>query len=552
MGATAGGGAAGNVRGIRLLNPPPTPVEHGSGWVHPTGQLERMLRANQAHLASLRFEVGDRPATEVARDARAHLLTTSRRYVAEYQDGLEDFPLRDDTPIVMAGHQPELFHPGVWFKNFVISEVARRQSALAIHLITDPDLSRSSSIRVPTGSIECPEVATLAFDDSLPAMPFEAREIQDITTFRTFGLRTADAIRPLVPRPLVEILWPMAVTAARHRRNLGQVVSQARHRLEHAWGLRTLEVPLSRICSGTAFHRFLLHVLMEISRFQEVFHAELSAYRQVFRVRSHTHPAPSLRRQGTAYETPFWIWSRDEPVRRPLWVDWSKDSLRLRGENPRGGLQDLTLSLDNGSGQVADCLRQLEQQTQDDIQIRPRALMTTMFARLFLCDLFIHGVGGGKYDRLTDRLIEQFFGVRPPEFAWATATFRLPTAEVAGARLPARLPWRERWYHPERHLASPPGAVETEPAILISLKRSLIASRPTEGPKKDWHDRLERVNLQLRQFVPGLRDGVHCEADDLPGTDRHETFLRSREHPYCLFSEDILRPKLLDLAANSA
>ena len=43
-------------------------------------------------------------------------------------------------------------------------------------------------------------------------------------------------------------------------------------------------------------------------------------------------------------------------------------------------------------------------------KIRTRALTTTMFARLFLADLFIHGIGGGIYDELTDRIIERYYG----------------------------------------------------------------------------------------------------------------------------------------------
>ena len=34
--------------------------------------------------------------------------------------------------------------------------------------------------------------------------------------------------------------------------------------------------------------------------------------------------------------------------------------------------------------------------------IAPKALALTLFARMFVCDLFIHGVGGGRYDRVTD------------------------------------------------------------------------------------------------------------------------------------------------------
>src|SRR5438270_9519718 len=58
--------------------------------------------------------------------------------------------------------------------------------------------------------------------------------------------------------------------------------------------------------------------------------------------------------------------------------------------------------------------------------LRPRALITTMYARLVLSDLFIHGIGGAKYDELTDLIIRRFFGIEPPAYVTATATFRLP------------------------------------------------------------------------------------------------------------------------------
>src|SRR5207248_7394239 len=60
------------------------------------------------------------------------------------------------------------------------------------------------------------------------------------------------------------------------------------------------------------------------------------------------------------------------------------------------------------------------------IKLRPRALITTMYARLVLSDLFIHGIGGAKYDELTDLIIRRFFSIEPPGYITATATFRLP------------------------------------------------------------------------------------------------------------------------------
>ena len=49
-----------------------------------------------------------------------------------------------------------------------------------------------------------------------------------------------------------------------------------------------------------------------------------------------------------------------------------------------------------------------------DVQsLRPRALTLTLFARVCLGDFFIHGIGGGKYDEVTDAIIRDYFGIEP-------------------------------------------------------------------------------------------------------------------------------------------
>jgi hypothetical protein len=51
-----------------------------------------------------------------------------------------------------------------------------------------------------------------------------------------------------------------------------------------------------------------------------------------------------------------------------------------------------------------------------------------MFLRLFVVDQFVHGIGGGQYDQITDRIIASHFGLEPPRFAVATGTMYLPEA----------------------------------------------------------------------------------------------------------------------------
>ena len=78
-----------------------------------------------------------------------------------------------------------------------------------------------------------------------------------------------------------------------------------------------------------------------------------------------------------------------------------------------------------------------------------------MFARLVLSDIFIHGIGGAKYDQLTDAIVRRFFGVEPWEYLVATATLKLPLPrhsieEADMARIDQML--RELRYHPELYV----------------------------------------------------------------------------------------------------
>src|SRR5207244_11160094 len=58
-------------------------------------------------------------------------------------------------------------------------------------------------------------------------------------------------------------------------------------------------------------------------------------------------------------------------------------------------------------------------------QLRPRALTLTLFARVCLGDFFIHGIGGGKYDEVTDVIIRDYFGLDPPAYQVLSATLHL-------------------------------------------------------------------------------------------------------------------------------
>ncbi len=508
----------------------PAPID-GIAWIARNIQTRRLQQA----------DLGGHALADLAAEARTRMLAAAIGYTAEYRDVSSCRVADKQAPVVMVGHQPELVHPGVWFKNFVLSELARRVDGVAVHLLCDNDHVRATSLRVPTGPVARPRLVSIPFDQAGHMVAYEHRMVQDHDLFRAFGRRVAETIEPLVHDPLIRAWWPSAVEAMEAGAPLGAAVARARHVLEGRWGLNTLEVPLGQLCGQMPFQYLAAHLLHHCAWFLQVHNDCLAAYRQVNRVRSHAHPVPDLAQLGEAIETPFWLWTRDDLIRRPAWINRPGRNAELTDRHS----VVIPLGLDP-DGDLESTVQRLQNAERQGIYLRPRALMTTMFARLLLSDLFIHGIGGAKYDELTDALVRRFFGIEPPAFLVATLTAMLPIhrQDVVPADL-RRIDdlLRELRYHPECHVDVLP---ETE--RLIERKRNLVNAAPPTMDRRQRHQELEQVNANLRRFLEMRRDGLLRQRRDLQVALRSTAILASREYAFCLFPERNLRPRLLDLA----
>ena len=116
---------------------------------------------------------------ELQRQARNELTKIALAYSSQYLSNCDIAPTANQ-PIVMSGHQPELYHAGVWYKNFVLSTLAERTGAIAINLVVDSDLCARHSIRFP--DLDATPICTrwAAVDKPAAAVAFEQRSIQDL------------------------------------------------------------------------------------------------------------------------------------------------------------------------------------------------------------------------------------------------------------------------------------------------------------------------------------------------------------------------------------
>jgi hypothetical protein len=529
------------------------PREDRSALVDPPFAAARdVIAENVERRLHSDYDFQGRSFADLCAQARAELLAAARRWTDAYRR--VDLPSEDPAGLVLlAGHQPELFHPGVWFKNFALGELARRHGAAAVNLVIDSDTTKHLALRVPGGTATGPRVKLVPLDQSEPLVPYEERQIVDGRTFAEFGPRAAEWIAPLVRDPLVREYWPMVLERARHTRKLGYCLAQARHQLEGRWGLQTLEVPQSWVCACESFAWLVAHLVAEAPRFREVYNQAAREYRAAHGIRNAAHPVPDLAAEGPWTEVPFWVWTTGEPQRRRLFV---RQAGRETVLSDRRGLE-CALPLAPGADAGAAVARLVEL-ARRGVKIRSRALVTTLWARLVLGDLFLHGIGGAKYDQVTDRLIERFFGLRAPTIMVLSATLLLPIQRrqaVAGQANDVRRQLRDLTYHPERFLGdllAPDNAGGDELWSLLAAKQQWVRTPQTpENAHSRWRA-FCRINAALQPYVEHHRRQLVQTQSQTAADLRAEAILAWREYGSCLYPEELLHEFLEALLPRQA
>jgi len=504
-----------------------------------------LFASNRDRLDHWEYDFQGRPASRLRPYVRAQALERARTFLA---DAGADAPLPssgpDDAPprLVGPGHQPGRFHPGGWVKNFAAARIARQVGAAALNLIVDNDIPKSAALKVPRDLGGDLRIERVPFDEWAGEVPYEDLSVQDEALFESFAGRARETLGGAIDDPVLDEFWPKAVGLRDRTSKLGLRFALARHGVEASLGVRNAEVPLSVLCETEGFLWFASHLLAHLPRFQDVHNDALRRYRALYHIRSRHHPVPALGRQDDWLEAPFWVWRATEPRRRPLLVRQLRRTMQLRIGGEDEPLAEIPLAPDR---EACCAVEQLLTLPERGVRLRTRALTTTMFARYLLGDLFLHGIGGAKYDELGDAVSGRFFGIEPPGYMTLSMTLWLGLDSDASA--PARLAaaareLRDLTYNPDRHLADP---AEPVAARWIEAKhRAVAAPAETEGEKLERFRSIRRCNEALQPFVADRRAAVEAERQALLASVHRNGVARSREYASVLHSRRKLRRAL--------
>lgn len=490
------------------------PERSGDVLLLPSGiDLIELGRANRRRLDEVSVRIAGVPLRDVRARARDEITRLATRYTTALGGGHPDTGAGD--LLLATGHQPVIAHPGIWVKYLLLDRLARHGHA-AIAGIVDTDTMEALRVEVPVRRGLFLERRTEMLRRDEPDVPFEAQPPVSQQEWDRF-IAALDPHLATLTAPEIRAQWESFRNAPRPDAGSLPAFISALRRLKEG-PRRFLEVPVSVVSETEAFRLLVLAIVRDSDRFAEIHNRQLVDYRQKQHIRTDVQPFANLEVDGARVELPFWSVQGRRRVR--LFLD-----------RERGTMHPV-------EGTPLPIPSRVDDPVFRRLQIRPRALTLTTFFRMCLADLFIHGLGGGRYDRVSDTVMAEFFGVEPPVYVVASATLHLPFRESVDPE-PSRQSLQrmllDARHNPERLLSDPPSPQRT----LIEEKWRLIHRLEDPGlthrERRSATQEIRRINERLTATLAGRVSELEAAMAALDGRAPASDAATYRGYPYFLF-----------------
>jgi hypothetical protein len=408
-----------------------------------------------------------------------------------------DFP--HNAPLIMTGHQPLLYHPGLLLKEELLNTFAQAQSGVPISVTIDTD-------EVDSGRITWPAIhdGVLSARESTLARTRDGMCGRQTMAQSEAVLGILAEIRSDLSRGSMGHLEEPVVSALQLYSKLGGVPVAEAHSIVRRvlTGHNHLELPLSAVADLQEPRHFIEAIMADAAGFAALYNEALVEHRREHNIKNAANPFPNMEVSSAQVELPLWTMAgaNRQPVRVPM----------------AGGAAEPTQS------------------------ILPRGSMVTLMLRACCADFFIHGLGGSKYDQFVDRFAVKWLGAELPRFVVASRTQHLFPNKVqqleAELRLKSQL--KEMVSHPQNFVGKGLFS-QAEDQLLAEAggeRDGLLAllKQATEGQERS------AIAYKLNDLNRRLRDTIHQTQlyQRLQDPACSEAVLRQwryREFPFFLF-----------------
>lgn len=403
--------------------------------------------------------------------------------------------------IVMAGHQPVIYHPGLLFKNEHLSCFARDNKALAINVIIDTDEGDAGKLVWPLRQADSLALKsdTLSSSDGV----FASQQVVSADQTRElFQVMSGD----LTTSGLQRAAETAAAVSSLYQKLADQPIAVANSLVRwHFENRAYLEVPLSHLLRIGVVREVLLSWVNDYERLVSTYNSTLEAFRSDHKIKNPANPFPNMRIDSTSVEAPFWlVGSKD---RSPLVI--------TRAAPPH---------------------------VESDSYIAPRGSIVTLLLRGFCADFFVHGKGGGKYDPFVDRFAEAYLGVSLPQFVVASSTryaFPERLSEIEDA-IALKSRYKEIVSHTEKFLARGLFTSEEDQVLeKLAGERHALLSRLKGAESAETRSavahELNDLNRRIKQVIDTSSLTKRLADASIP--EVVVARWRFREYPFFLFQD---------------
>jgi hypothetical protein len=471
-----------------------------------------LLKANQQQQATLDNVFGHQSRAtikeEIVQLACAHTKTVKNlaRDIGVTLQGTEcssGTPARG--PIIMSGHQPVLYHRGLAFKSETLSRFARESGGIGIHVVIDTDEGDGGAIAWPKVINDTLEIKR----GSIVAEPPRGG-----TTFGIQRLASRDRIVELfeeIESDVRQSALSQVARRVRHMREVYAALADQPVSIAHSiarWSVNPsahIEVLLSDLMTRTGLHDVIRELAKSGAQLVRAYNATLEEHRQEHRIENTANPFPNLKISEAGIELPFWV--VEKGVRSALFL--------LPGE--------VLPSLSHGF-------------------YAPRGSITTLFLRGYCSDMFIHGLGGRRYDTFVDRFVRHYFNVELPKFVVASETQYLFPNEVKriGREVEIALQFKEIVARTEKFFGQDIFSPEEERTLQLLIDsrnqlRAKIQQAQTEADRRPIAHALNEANRRVRDILEaGSLQAIRARASS---NEAALTRWKFREFPFFMFEE---------------
>jgi len=410
----------------------------------------------------------------------------------------------NSVPLIMAGHQPVLYHSGLLFKAKMHARISEDSRGIGVSVVIDTDVGKGGLLvwpRVIGGSLEIRH-ASLVTESAESAKVYGAQQIRAradiLEVFR-------EVVSDLRQSNLEQAAESAARACAIYAALEGQPITSA-HTIAR-WALSDVvsyEVLLSDLVRETPLQGALEKIANGGRAFAESYNHCLESYRRDHKILNQANPFPNLEISDEETELP--LWEIRDGERSPL-----RTGIRSTGDRKSGGF------------------------------IAPRGSITTLLLRAYSADLFVHGLGGATYDRFANLFAQSFLGVDLPRFVVASQTRYLFPERVFELSREVELvsQFKEIVSRTEHFLGKDIFTQGEEEALRPLLEERVILRTQINGvlpgeQKRQVALALNDANRKVRELIEGSSLGAMVSRD--PSNQAALARWKFREFPYFMLA----------------